>query len=105
MCALPFTLKAKSKGAEAMMRYVNAHDVLPEELLMEIQKYVQGDLIYVPKPQKERIQWGALSGERQRLQKRNEHIKEQYQDGMPLLKLAEQYHLSIETIKKIIYKK
>ncbi|MFC7686027.1 CD3324 family protein [Ureibacillus sp. GCM10028918] len=87
------------------MRYVNAHEVLPEELLMEIQKYVQGDLIYIPKTQKERIQWGALSGERQRLQKRNEQIKRHYQNGVTLGQLAEQYHLSIETIKKIIYKK
>ena len=87
------------------MRYVNAHEVLPEELLMEIQKYVQGDLIYIPKPEKERIQWGVLTGERQRLQKRNEQIKQQYQDGKSLQQLAGLYHLSIETIKKIVYKK
>ncbi len=87
------------------MRYVNAHEVLPEELLMEIQKYVQGDLIYIPKPENKRIQWGMASGERQRLQERNKQIKESYQNGAPLKKLAEQYHLSIETIKKIIYKK
>ena len=87
------------------MRYVNAHEVLPEELLMEIQKYVQGDLIYIPKPEKERIQWGVLSGERQRLQKRNEQIKKQFHNGVALQELAEQYHLSIETIKKIIYRK
>lgn len=87
------------------MRYVNAHEVLPEELLMEIQKYVQGDLIYIPKPHKERVQWGVISGEKQRLQKRNEQIKKQYQNGMSFMQLADQYHLSIETIKKIIYKK
>ena len=87
------------------MRYVNAHEVLPEELLMEIQKYVQGDLIYIPKPEKERIQWGVLSGERQRLQKRNEQIKKQFQNGVALQELAGQYHLSIETIKKIIYRR
>ncbi|WP_404427240.1 hypothetical protein LG296_17910 [Ureibacillus chungkukjangi] len=87
------------------MRYVNAHEVLPEELLMEIQKYVQGDLIYIPKPEKERIQWGVLSGERQRLQKRNDQIKKQFQQGVALQELAEQYHLSTETIKKIIYRK
>ena len=87
------------------MRYVNAHEILPEELLLEVQKYVQGDLIYIPKPENERIRWGSLSGERQRLQKRNEQIKIHYQNGVALPQLAEQYHLSIETIKKIIYKK
>lgn len=87
------------------MRYVNAQEILPEELLIEIQKYVRGDLIYIPKPENERIQWGVLSGERQRLQKRNEQIKQRYQNGVSISKLAEQYHLSGETIKKIVYRK
>lgn len=87
------------------MRYMNAHDVLPEELLKEIQKYVQGDLIYIPKKEKKRLQWGAMTGERHRLQKRNKHIKQQFKEGIPLQTIAEQHHLSIETIKKIAYKK
>ncbi|SOC18096.1 hypothetical protein SAMN05880501_11038 [Ureibacillus xyleni] len=87
------------------MRYVNAHEVLPKELLEQIQQYVQGDLIYIPKPEKKRVQWGALTGERQRLQERNAHIKRLYQQGESLQTLAEDYHLSVETIKKIVYKK
>lgn len=87
------------------MSYMNAHDILPEELLKEIQQYVQGDLIYIPKPEAKRIKWGVLTGERQRLQERNEQIKTYFRKGVPLPELAEQYHLSIETIKKIIYKK
>lgn len=57
------------------MRYVNAHGVLPKELLAQIQQYVQGDLIYIPKPETERVKWGVRSGERQRLRERNERIK------------------------------
>lgn len=87
------------------MRYVNAHEVLPKELLMEIQRYVQGDLIYIPKSEKKRVQWGVRSGERQRLQQRNDQIKELFRKGQTLSELAEQYHLSIETIKKIVYTK
>ncbi|RHW34975.1 hypothetical protein D1B33_13080 [Lysinibacillus yapensis] len=87
------------------MRYMNAHDVLPEELLKEVQKYVQGDLVYIPKPEKQRLQWGLLTGERQRLQERNKRIKQHFLQGTSLRELAEQYHLSIETIKKIVYKK
>lgn len=87
------------------MRYVNAQEILPKELLDEIQKYVQGDLIYIPKPENKRVRWGVLSGERLRLQKRNEHIKLLYQEGKSLQNLAEHYHLSIETIKKIVYRK
>lgn len=31
------------------MKYVKATTVFPEELLVEIQKYVQGETIYIPK--------------------------------------------------------
>jgi len=31
------------------MKYVNANDVLPEELLLIIQKYYQGGYLYIPK--------------------------------------------------------
>lgn len=30
------------------MKYVNAADVLPQELLMEVSKYSGGKLLYVP---------------------------------------------------------
>ena len=30
------------------MKYLNAAEVLPEELIREIQKHVSGNLIYVP---------------------------------------------------------
>ncbi|RUL53570.1 CD3324 family protein [Lysinibacillus antri] len=87
------------------MRYVNALDILPKELLEELQQYVQGDLIYIPKPENKRTKWGVLSGERKRLQERNEQIKKLYKEGKSIQTLAEQHHLSVETIKKIIYRK
>ncbi|TSI06199.1 CD3324 family protein [Lysinibacillus sp. BW-2-10] len=87
------------------MRYVNALDILPKELLEELQQYVQGDLIYIPKPGNKRTKWGVLSGERKRLQERNEQIKKLYKEGKSIQTLAEQHHLSVETIKKIIYRK
>ena len=30
------------------MKYKNAKNVLPEELLQQIQQYIQGDVIYIP---------------------------------------------------------
>jgi hypothetical protein len=30
------------------MKYENANDILPEELLKEIQKYAGGKLLYIP---------------------------------------------------------
>ena len=32
------------------MSYVNAAECLPPELISELQKYVQGGLLYVPRP-------------------------------------------------------
>lgn len=44
------------------MKYVNATTVLPTELVKELQKYVQGETIYVPSTT--RKEWGACSGTR-----------------------------------------
>ncbi len=40
------------------MRYIKADYVFPEELLKEIQRYVHGELIYIPKMREERKKWG-----------------------------------------------
>ena len=31
------------------MKYVNAKDVLPQELIEQLQNYVQGSYVYIPK--------------------------------------------------------
>jgi hypothetical protein len=46
------------------MAYVKAAAVLPEKLLSEIQKYVQGETIYIPKTESAHKKWGARSGAR-----------------------------------------
>lgn len=33
------------------MKYVNADLVLPQQLLQEVQKYMQGGMLYIPKPE------------------------------------------------------
>lgn len=45
------------------MKYENARDILPPELLRQIQKHVSGQLIYIPAREKRR-DWGAVSGYR-----------------------------------------
>ncbi|RDI45666.1 CD3324 family protein [Falsibacillus pallidus] len=87
------------------MKYVKAAAVLPDELLVEIQKYVQGEAIYIPKPDKKRTQWGAKSGSRRRLDHRNEEIRKAFLTGTSIDHLAAEYFLSIESIKKIVYTK
>ena len=47
------------------MSYKNAKDVLPDELIREIQKYIDGDLLYIP-TKSEKTEWGIRSGARQK---------------------------------------
>lgn len=87
------------------MRYVNALEVIPEELLKEVQKYVSGGLIYVPQLEEKRKLWGESTGSRQDLMIRNAEIKQKFQSGIDIEELAITYSLAYETIKKIVYKK
>lgn len=87
------------------MRYRNASDIFPDELLKEIQKYASGETIYVPSAETERKQWGTGTGAKVFYEQRNEEIRHRYfhlKQNVGFL--AEEYRLSEETIRKIIYK-
>lgn len=87
------------------MKYINAKALLPNELLQELQNYIQGSYLYVPVEDGEAKCWGEVSGYREALQQRNKNIIEAYKQGTAVVKLADQYALSIEAIRKIIYQK
>ncbi|MBU5315194.1 hypothetical protein KQI30_02745 [Clostridium bornimense] len=86
------------------MKYRNASEILPDKLLREIQKYTSGEAIYIPQV-KERQKWGEGSGARRYYEERNEKICEKFKIGVSMEELAEDFNLSVETIRKIIYKK
>jgi len=85
------------------MKYRNASDILPDRLLKELQKYVSGEALYVP-ADRERKEWGSGSGARAYYRQRNEEIQLRFFRGAKPDELAEAYHLSAETIRKIVYK-
>jgi Mor family transcriptional regulator len=85
------------------MKYMNANEVLPEQLITEIQKYVQGKTLYIPKQEAEYCKWGTSSGGRRLLDRRNAAIRNAFMSGISIQQLAEEYYLSTETIKKIVY--
>lgn len=87
------------------MKYVNATTILPESLIFEIQKYVQGETIYIPKPETTHQKWGTRSGGRKLIDERNTAIRMAFKSGREISQLADEYFLSIETIKKIVYSK
>lgn len=84
------------------MKYENAKDILPASLLEEVQKYAEGKVIYIPKCTKTRG-WGEASGYREKLNKRNSLICNRYSSGRSILEIAEEFFLSPETVKKIVY--
>ncbi|MOA06220.1 hypothetical protein D3C78_1258510 [compost metagenome] len=86
------------------MNYKNGRDVLPPSLLQELQKYIQGDLIYIPKTAEKRAQWGEVSGTRKLLAERNKEICFYYVNGWSVAELESKYHLSSESIRKIVVK-
>lgn len=82
------------------MKYKNANSILPEELIENIQQYVQGEYIYIPI--KNRAEVSQPTEYDVELQKRDEHIYTRHLEGIPNKKLAEMYCLSESSIRRIV---
>jgi len=85
------------------LRYVNAKDVLPPEVLALVQKYSGGALIYVPKKDEEKIGWGQKNGARAVTHMRNNNIIDAHRNGASICELMLEYCLSEASIRKILY--
>lgn len=85
------------------MKYINAAEVLPKELLNEIFNYVDGELLYIPTSGK-KLKWGQRTGSREYYQKRNMEIISQYKSGVTISNIAKDYCLSYDTVRKIVNK-
>ena len=84
------------------MKYKNAQDILPDKLLKELQKYVSGETLYIPNAESKK-QWGEKSGARAFYKKRNEEIRQKHKNGASIESLSNEYNLSHDSIRKIIY--
>ena len=87
------------------MRYLKAEDVLPAELLEQVQEYADGVYLYIPRRADHRRSWGNSTPYREELQQRNESIRHQHREGVPVRELAEQFHLSEKSIWRILRQK
>ncbi|BCJ94303.1 hypothetical protein acsn021_18720 [Anaerocolumna cellulosilytica] len=86
------------------MNYKKGADVLPDRLLQEIQEYVEGCLVYIPK-KGDKAGWGYISGARQLIDKRNKGILDLFEKGESIPELSDKFHLGEDTIRKIVYRK
>ena len=85
------------------MKYENAKDLLPPQLLRQVQKYAAGKTLYIPSMG--HASWGEVTGYRRYLAQRNRDIRAAFRQGASQDALAEQYCLSTDSIRKIIYSK
>lgn len=82
------------------MKYKNANEILPYELVEEIQKYIQGGFIYIPKKDKQAHK--SVTEYSIELEKRNIRIYNLHLEGMSNSKLAENFSLAQSSIRRII---
>ena len=86
------------------MSYINAEKVLPDWLIHQVRSYIGDGLIYIPPETTTRKAWGSKSGAKKLLEARNLEIRAKKQTGMTVSHLATEYHLSEDSIKRILYR-
>ncbi len=86
------------------MSYYSGKDILPEKLLVQIQKYIDGEYLYIPRKDSNRKQWGEVKNTKHKIAERNNEIYKKYLSGCSVIGLSEEYCLSDKTIYSIISK-
>lgn len=57
------------------MKYKKAQDVLPQYMIEDLQKYIEGGYLYIPKKEENKKSWGENTSTKDELNKRNKEIK------------------------------
>ena len=86
------------------MSYIKAEEILPEQLIRQIQEYVDGAYIYIPRKPGTRHQWGQETDYKTELRERNDRICKDYAEGCSVAALSRKYHLSEKSIRRILQK-
>lgn len=84
------------------MSYKKAAHILPQELLQQVQEYIDGEFLYIPRVTDNKKSWGEKTATRRELQDRNLQIYEDYLAGKSMESLAETYFLSVKSIQRIV---
>lgn len=84
------------------MSYKKATNILPIDLLTQVQEYIDGECIYIPRITENKKEWGAMTSIRKELKIRNRQIYEDYLNGINLNILSEKYFLSLKSIQRIV---
>ena len=84
------------------MSYIKAEEILPEELIRQVQEYADGVYIYIPRKPGTRHPWGQKTGYKAELRLRNDCIRSDYAAGEGVAVLSRKYHLSEKSIRRIL---
>lgn len=82
------------------MKYKNAREILPPHLVEEIQKYIQGEFLYISKKDKQTHR--AVTEYKIELEKRNSRIYKMHLEGIKNEDLAQNFNLTQSSIRRII---
>ena len=86
------------------MSYIKAEEILPEDLIRQIQKYADGVYIYIPRKPGTRHAWGQETDYKAELKLRNDRIRSDYAAGVSVALLSRKYHLSEKSTRRILQK-
>lgn len=84
------------------MGYAKAFDILPAEMVWQIQQYIDGGVLYIPRKEACRKAWGAGTCTKRELAQRNARIYSDFKTGVPIVQLAQTYHLAEKSIQRIL---
>jgi len=84
--------------------YIKAEEILPEELIRQIQEYIDGVYIYIPRKPGTRHAWGQETDYKAELKARNDRIRNDHAAGEGVKALSWKYHLSEKSIRRILQK-
>lgn len=86
------------------MKYKKAQDVLPQYMIEDLQKYIEGGYLYIPKKEENKKSWGENTSTKDELNKRNKEIAKKHKIGKTIEELADEYYLTGYSIRRIIKK-
>ena len=86
------------------MKYKKAQDVLPQYMIEDLQKYIEGGYLYIPKKEENKKSWVENTSTKDELNKRNKEIAKKHKNGKTIEELADEYYLTGYSIRRIIKK-
>ena len=86
------------------MSYIKAEEILPEELIRQIQEYIDGAYIYIPRKPGTRHAWGQETDYKAELKARNDRIRNDFAAGISVAALSRKFNLSEKSIRRILQK-